>query len=44
MTLFHNYDVILSIQTPLEVPQGEKYLNGKVSDEIKELLSPVSIK
>ena len=40
MKLFHNYDVILSIQTPLEVSQGEKYLNGKVSDEIKELLRP----
>ena len=44
MTLFHNYDVILSIQTPLEVPQSEKYLNAKVSDEIKDLLRPCSHK
>ena len=42
MTLFHNYDVILSIQTPVEVPQNEKYLNAKVSDEMKELLRPCS--
>ena len=42
MTLFHNYEVILSIQIPLEVPQSEKYLNAKVSDEMKELLRPCS--